>query len=192
MAKLTAAQIAQREQRAARMAENVSDVSTPTDPAVEATPMALWLDQGDTIELGGKTYQVLEFPLHKMDEGYRLIYQTPVIFIAIALAAHDSDKADISHITVAYNSLMQRSIDDPDNPPFAEDDVLTILKVVPELLKDKEVVDRMLDAVCFVLKRKHPNITPEEIYTCDDFDRTWYIRFLQLVFRANIGMRDSF
>jgi len=192
MSKLTAAQIKQREERAARMSENVPNSTTSTDPAIEPTPMSLWLDRGDTVTLGAKTYQVLEFPIHRMDEGYSKIYLTPAIFIAAALAAQDGDAADIGLITTAYNTLMERSIDDPDNPPFSEDNVKIILRAMPELLKDKETVDRMLDAVCFVLRRKHPDITPQEIFENDDFDRTWYIKFLQKVFRANFGMRDAF
>jgi len=192
MQKLTPAQIKQREERVSRMAENVPGNTTSADPAIEATPMSLWLDQGDTVTLGAKTYQVLEFPIHQIDAGYAKIYEVPAIFIAVAVAAQDGNSADLGLITIAYNHIMQCSIDDPDRPPFAEDDVKVILKAAPELLRNREWVDKMVDAVCFVLRRKHPEIKPEDIYNSDDFDRTWFIKFLQKVIAANDGMREAF
>jgi hypothetical protein len=191
--KLTPTQLAQREERAARMAKDTPDSQTSSiDPAIEPTPRSLWLDQGETIPLGAKTYHVAEFALHKLDEGYEKVYAAPGIFLAVALAAQDQDHIDIALITEAYNSVMQRSIDDPDKPPYSEDYVSIMLTSMPEILRDKLIVDRMVDVVCFALKRKHPDITPEEIYTNDEFDRSWYIKFLQVLFRVNHGMRDAF
>lgn len=181
---------AQRRQEAKRLERAQQDVpagDAGESPKTEAVPLAVMLAQGNSVEIGGKEYEVAAFPVSKLGLAGKLIAQCPELMISAALAASEDGEIGAQKTYETLNRLAKQT--QPDAAELSPALIAYAFNTVAMGVTEEEAA-AMTPLAVLALSRKHPDVTEADIE--GDLDVPAFIVLLCRIFAQNKMLRARF
>ncbi len=157
-----------RDERRKTRAEQDAPTSEDRSEKITPVPLSVMLGEGNTVEIGGKSYEVAAFPVSKLGRVGELIGQCPDLLVSLAFAAAETGRMGATEVADVMNRVRARggAEGDPTEAASVQDGMDALAINISE-----ESAAAMTPLVVLALSRRHPDIVDADIEDDLDLDR---------------------